>query len=122
MVDEGVDLLRLVGVDYHAGALVQEEDVFILVQDGQLGLEEGEKQVVLTGGVEELVVDVELEHVPGLEALVPLAPLAIAFDALDADILLQQSRGKQGQGLGHKPVQPLSRVVFSDGQLSHSRS
>ena len=119
VVDEGVDLLCLIGMDHKARTLVQKKKVLILVKNVQLGLEEGEEEVVLPGLVEKLVVDVQLQHVPHRQALIPLAALPVALDALDADVFLQEGGGKQGQGLGHKAVQPLSCVVFADGQFTH---
>ena len=58
MVDKGVDLLRLVSVDGQAGALVHQQQVIVLVDDIQLGLEHREKEIVLIGLVKELVIDV----------------------------------------------------------------
>ena len=58
VVDEGVDLLRLVGVYHQPRPLVQQQQVFVLVHDGETGLEQCQKQVILSGLVEELVVDV----------------------------------------------------------------
>ena len=58
VVDEGVDLLRLVGVDHQTGALVQQHQILVLVDDIQAGAEQGEEQIILPGLVEELVVDV----------------------------------------------------------------
>ena len=58
MVDEGIDLLRLVGVNHQTGALVQQHQILVLVDDIQAGTEQGEEQVILSGLVEELVVDV----------------------------------------------------------------
>ena len=49
VVDEGVDLFRLVGVDHQAGALVHQEEVFILIDDAQPGLEDGEEEIFLFG-------------------------------------------------------------------------
>ena len=54
--------------------------------------------------------------------VVALCALAVDFYALDADIFLQQGRGQQRQRFGHKPVQPLSRVVFTNGKLLHKKS
>ena len=49
MVDEGVDLLRLVGVDHQTGALVQQHQILVLVDDIQAGAEQGEEQIILPG-------------------------------------------------------------------------
>ena len=58
MGDEGGDVLVLVGVAEESGALVAHQQVLVLVDDVQLGLEDGEEGVVLGGGVKKLVVDV----------------------------------------------------------------
>ena len=47
MVDEGVDLFRLVGVDNQPGALVEQHQVLVLIDDVQLGLEEGQEEIFL---------------------------------------------------------------------------
>ena len=60
VVDKRIDLFRLVGMDHKTGPLIQKEEVFILVEDVQLRLEKGEKEVVLPGLVEKLIVDIEL--------------------------------------------------------------
>ena len=41
MGDEGVDLLMPVGVAEQAGALVEQQEVFIFIDDVQLGLKDG---------------------------------------------------------------------------------
>ena len=43
---------------HHAGALVHQQEVFVLVDDVQLGLEHREKEIFLIGLVKELIVDV----------------------------------------------------------------
>ena len=48
--DEGVDVLVLVGVDHQAGPLVHQQDVLVLVDDVQLGLEDGQKGIFRRGG------------------------------------------------------------------------
>ena len=120
VVDEGVHLLRLIRVDHQSGTLVRQEDILVLVQNIQTGLEEGEEQVVLPGLLKKLVVDVYLEYVPRHQALVTLTAGSVALDPLDADIFLQQGPGQQRHILRQKAVQPLSRIIFSDGKFSHS--
>ena len=109
------------GVDGLTGLLVGQEDVLVLVDDVELGHGHGEIGVFSPGLVEEFVVDIELEHVALQEPGVPLGALAVDLDALEADIFLQQRRRQQRHGLGHKPVQPLARVVFAYGELFHKR-
>ena len=58
MVDEGVDLFRLIGVDHHAGPFIHQQQVLILIDDVQLGLEYRQEHVSFRGLVKELVVDI----------------------------------------------------------------
>ena len=58
VVDEGVDLLRLVGVADQALALVRKKEVLVFIDDGKVGFKNGEEAVLLRGLVKELVVDV----------------------------------------------------------------
>ena len=58
MVDEGIHFFRFVGVDYHAGALVRQEKVSVLIHNIELGAEEGQEEVFLPGLVKEFIVDV----------------------------------------------------------------
>ena len=44
---------------------------------------------------------------------------AVDLDALEADVLLRQRGGQQGNGLEQKAVEPLVGVIFLDGELSH---
>jgi len=60
-----------------------------------------------------------LKNIAGLQTDIPLRPLAVDLDPLQADVLLQQGRGEQRQVLGHKAVQPLSGVIFSNGKFPH---
>ena len=117
--DEGVDVLPLVRVDQQAGALVHQEDVLVLIDDVQLGLEDGEEGVLRGGGVEELIVDVELEHIAHRQAGVPLGALSVELHPLEADVFLGQGSGEEGQGLAQPAVQTLPGVVFCHGKLSH---
>ena len=100
MVDKGVHLFGFAGVDHHPGPLVRQKDVFVLIEDIQLRLEQGEEQVVLPGLLKKFVVDIDLEHVALRQPLVPLAPRTVALHPLDAYVLLQQRAGQQGHGFG----------------------
>ena len=119
MVDEGVHLLRLVGVDYQTWTLVDQQQVLVLVHDVHLRLEQRQEHILLRRLVKELVVDIELHHVALGQPLVPLGAAAVDLDALDADVLLQQCRRQQRQRLGHKAIQPRAGVIFPDDQLPH---
>ena len=119
MGDEGVYPLVLVGVNHDPRPLVHQQQVFVLVDNVQLGLEHRQEGIFRGGNVEELVVDVELEHVALHQPVVPLGPLAVALDPLDADIFLCQGRREQGEGFAQPAVQPLARVVGADGKFPH---
>ena len=96
--------------------------MLILVENLQLRLEQGEKGVLLLRLGKKLIVDIELQDIPHLQADIPLGPFAVAFDPLEADILLREGSGEEGQVLCQPAVQPLPGIVFSDGKLSHARS
>ena len=119
MVDEGVHLLRLVGVNHQSRPLVDQQQVLVLVHDVHLRLEQCQEHIFLRRLVKELVVDIELHRVALGQPLVPLGPCAVDLDALDAYVFLQQRRRQQRQRLGHKAIQPRAGVVFPDDQLPH---
>ena len=119
MVNQCVDLLRLVRVDDQPRPLVEEHQVLVLIDDVEARLPQREEEVVLLRLGEEFVVDIQLQHVARLQALVALGAGTVHLDALDADILLQQRGRQKRQRFGHKTVQPLPGVVFSDGQFAH---
>lgn len=48
-----------------AGALIEQQQIFILIDQIQLRPEHGEKGIFLPGGVKEFVVDVQLQHITG---------------------------------------------------------
>ncbi len=119
MGDEGVDPLVFVRVDHQPRAFVHQQQVLVLIKDVQLGLEDRQEGVFRGGGVEELVVDVQLQDIPLHQPGVPLGPLAVELDSLKADVLLGQRSGQQGEGFGQPPVQPLAGVVGADGKFPH---
>ena len=120
MVDEGSAVFGpVVGVYCQTRTLVYQQNVFILVDDVQLGGCHGEVGVVLPGLVEEFVIDIQLQHISRLQPGIPLRSCAVELDALDADVFLGQGGGEQGNGFGQKPVQPLACVVGTDGKLFH---
>ena len=47
VVDEGIHLLRLVGVDHHPLGLIRQQQVLILVHHRQVRLEQRQKQIFL---------------------------------------------------------------------------
>ena len=121
VVDEGLAVLRtVVGVDRQTGALVRQEDVGVLIYNIQFRRADLQIRVLRLRGVEKFVGDVELDRIALAEPVVPLGPLAVALDALEADVLLQQRLRQQRHRLAHKAVQALIRVVFPDLQFSHA--
>ena len=120
MVDERIDLLPLVGVNDEPGWLVEQQNVLILVKDVQLWICDGEVDVLLARRFKELVVEVKLEPVALAQAVVALGAGSVDLDALEADVLLRQRGGQQGNGLEQKAVEPLISVIFLDGKLSHN--
>ena len=58
MVDEGIDLLRFVCMDHHAGTLIHQQEIFVLVDNLQPGLKHGQEHVFLRGLVKKLIVDI----------------------------------------------------------------
>mgnify|MGYP003588448622 CR=1 FL=1 len=73
-----------------AGLFVHEQDVFVLIDDLDLRRADLEIGVFLRGRFKKFVVDVELQDVALIDAVVALCALAVDFYALDADIFLQQ--------------------------------
>ena len=120
MVDERIDLLPLVGVNDKPGWLVEQQNVLILVKDVQLWICDGEGDILLARRFYELVVEVMLEPLGLAQAVVSLGAGSVDLDALEADVLLRQRGGQQGNGLEQKAVEPLVGVIFMDGKLSHN--
>ena len=119
VVYKGVHLLRFVRMDHQARFLIQQHKVLVLIHDVKAWLKEGEEHIFLPRLVEKLIVNIQLQHVPLGQPLIPGSPLAVDLDALYSNVFLQQSRGQQGQGLPHEPIQPLPGVIFSHGKLTH---
>ena len=80
VIDEGVDLFRLVSVDGHTGTLVHQQQIFfVLVDNIQLGLEHREKEIFLIGLVKELIIDCIIEKYRRSPAGVPFGPFSVDF-------------------------------------------
>ena len=119
VVDERIDLLPLVGVNDEPSWLVEQQNVLVLVKDVQLWICDGEVDILLARRFKELVVEVKLEPVALAQAVVALGAGSVDLDALEADVLLRQRGGQQGNGLEQKAVETLVSVIFMDGELSH---
>ena len=112
MVDERIDLLPLVGVNDEPGWLVEQQNVLILVKDVQLWICDGEVDVLLARRFKELVVEVKLEPVALAQAVVALGAGSVDLDALEADVLLRQRGGQQGNGLAAESGRAAGRRHF----------
>ena len=60
-----------------------------------------------------------MQYIPLDEAHVALGALAVALDALEADIFLQQRFRQQGNGFADEAVEPLTGVIFAYLDLFH---
>ena len=77
-------------MDRLPGLLVDQQNVFVLIDDVELWRADREVGVFLLRRVEKFVVDVELDEIAFAQAHVALGALAVDLDALEADIFLQQ--------------------------------
>ena len=82
MVDERVDLFVFVGVDDQTCGLIEQHDVFVLIDDVQPRRRDREIDILFARCFEELVVDVALQHVARAELLIPLSARTVDLDAL----------------------------------------
>ena len=101
------------------GLFVDQQNVFVLIDDVELRRADREVGVFLLRRVEKFVVDVELDEIAFAQARVALGALAVDLDALEADIFLQQRRRQQRNRFGDEPVQALPDVIFADGKFLH---
>ena len=86
-VYKSVVFAAFVLMDYHSHRLVDQQYIVILVYDVNY-VADTRIGVFRVGCIKELVVDIQLQHIAYIQPLIPLAALSVAFDALDADILL----------------------------------
>ena len=82
MVDERVDLFALIGVNDQTCGLIEQHDVFVLIDDVQPRRRDREIDILFARCFEELVVDVALQHVARAELLIPLSAHTVDLDAL----------------------------------------
>jgi hypothetical protein len=98
----------------HPGLFVHQQQILVLVHHVHLGHGDLQKGVALAGFFEELVVDVHLYRVPDGQLIISFCAFAVDFYPLEAYIFLCERRREQRNGLAHKAVQPLARVVLPD--------
>ena len=126
VLGEGVHQIRVAGavaVAEQVGGLVEHGDVLVLVDDCHLGLFFGGFRCGLRSfRREELVVDVKFDEVAGLDAVFGSAFFAVDLDALIAEALVQQTRGKIAGHALYKAGEPHAVVVGGRSVLFHSCS
>ena len=85
-------------MDGLAGLFVDEQNVFVLIDNIELRYVNREVGVFLLGGVKKLVVDIELDRIAEMEPRIAFCSLAVDFNALEADVFLKQRSGEQRNG------------------------
>ena len=93
--------------------------MLIFINDIQFGCSDSKVGIVFPRLIEKLIIDIELKHISGFQTGIPVNALAVAFDALDADVFLRQRGRKQGDRLGQKTVQALAGIIGADGEFFH---
>ena len=104
----------------YAGFLVCQKDVFILIHHRETGIAHLQVGVLFLRFFKELVPNIELQNIALLYAVITLCTLAVELDVLGPYVLLNQRFRKQGNGLSHKAIQPLTGIVFLHNYLSHA--
>ena len=89
--DERVGVALFVRVHDHARRLVCEQDILVLVDDGEARRLDAAERLFLAHGFEVFVVDVELEQVALGELARGLGALAVELDALEAQVLVHHA-------------------------------
>ena len=82
MVDERVDFLALIGVNDQTCGLIEQHDVFVLIDDLEPRRRDREIDILFTRRFKKLIVDVALQHVARAELLIPLGARTVDLDAL----------------------------------------
>ena len=118
--DERIKVIALVGMDDHPGLFVEQQNIFVLIDDLELRRRLEELVVLFLALLKELVFDIEGQHVALLQHDVDIALFAVALDALLADVHVHHRLRHGFEALLQKFIQTLTRVVFSDFQCSHS--
>ena len=106
MGQQRAHLLVGVGVGHQAGTLVRQQQVFVLVEDVQLGPDLREEGVLPAGLLEQRIVCVDLQHVALAQPRVALDVRAVEPEALLPVELLPQTHAHGG----HLPDQPLLQL------------
>ena len=118
-----VGVAGAVAVAEQVGGFIEDGNVLILIDDGHLGLA-GLLFRCFRRGLcpfrrKKLVVDVQLNEVPGLEAIFGGTLFAVDLDALIAEAFIEQTGGKIAGHALYKAGQAHSLVIGSGGKLFH---
>ena len=121
-----VGVAGAIAVAEQVGGFIEDGNVLILVDDGHLGLAGLLLRRFRRGRCpfrwKKLVVDVQLNEVPGLEAVFGGTLFAVDLDALIAEAFIEQTGGKIAGHALYKAGQAHSLVVSSGGKLFHKTS
>ncbi len=117
--DESVFRCGSILMHEHTGTLVEEQNVFILVNDIQFGLDAQKRAVILLGGSKKLLPNKQLDLVPLAKHIVLLCAHTVDLDLFGANVLVHQGKRKSFDRLGQKLVQALSRIVLFYCDLLH---
>ena len=85
-------------MDGLAGLFVDEQNVFVLIDNIELRYVNREVGVFLLGRVKKFVVDVKLDRIAKIEPRIAFCSLAVDFNSLEADVFLKQRSGEQRNG------------------------
>ena len=120
-----VGVASAVAVAEQVSGLVQHRNVLILIDDGHFGLVLLLFGRLLCGGLgplrrEKLIVDVQLDQVPGLQTVLRRGLFAVHLHPLVAETFVQKAGGKIAGHALHKARQAHAVVVGGGGILFHA--
>ena len=113
MGNEGVVIVGTRAVAEHAGFLIGQQDMLILVDYVYFGRGYLQVCVLLAGLFEKLVVYVKVENVTLAKTVFPLGAFSVDLYALYSYIFLAERGREQGNRLIEKAIKALTCVIFS---------
>ena len=120
MVNQRISAAAFICVHHLAGALVDQQNMFIFIDHVQKRGSNGQESVFTVGFFKEFVVDVKLQQIAFTQPRVALTPFPVNLNPLQTNVFLQQGGGQQRNGFGQKPVQPLPGIIFPNLQFFQS--
>ena len=111
--NEGVVIVGTRAVAEHAGFLIGQQDMLILVDYVYFGRGYLQVCVLLAGLFEKLVVYVKVENVTLAKTVFPLGAFSVDLYALYSYIFLAERGREQGNRLIEKAIKALTCVIFS---------